>query len=80
MCEAQCQGIVECVGNAVNEAAHDEKRYAKEQWQPHLLSCKVHYGGHNESTENSEKGNIPGMVTICMHGNMLVRIKKGGFY
>jgi len=59
MCEPQCQGIVEGVGNAVNEAAHNEKRYAKEQWQPHLLSGKVHYGGHNESAEYSEKGNVP---------------------
>lgn len=46
--------VVEDVGYAVREAAHDEQRYAEEQWEKLLLAGKGDGSGHDESAADGK--------------------------
>ena len=51
--------IVEGVGNAVGESAHDEERNRKQEREIVLLPGKLHRSRHHESATDSKKSTAP---------------------
>lgn len=56
--------VVEDVGYAVREAAHDEQRYAEEQWEELLLAGKGDGSGHDESATDGKEA---ATEDACIH-------------
>ena len=51
--------IVEGIGNAVGESAHDEERNRKQEREIVLLPGKLHRSRHHESATDSKKSTAP---------------------
>lgn len=66
--------VVEGIGHAVGESAHDEERYAEEQWEVLALTGERDGGRHDESAAYRQYS-----ATKCAHGeasfeNLLRRV------
>lgn len=69
--------IIECVSNAVREAAHDEKRHTKEEWQVLALSGKGDGRRHDKAATDGEDAVAPPAGSKSAFQNALRRFLQG---
>lgn len=66
--------VIECVGYAVGESAHDEQRHTKEQWQILALTGEGYGCGHDKSAPYSQHATFQRTCGKAAFKNLLRRV------